>query len=312
MSPLENAMSTKRLSKTVIEGGRYGRNKFERYQSNAELRAAERDYLKEVLADPEAAYEDEIPDRQHVYKGFSDKLRPMYRWLDAQVGRLWSEVRSEVFKTFDTRTTAGRHITFDHLLKEVVDTESGFDNHGRMANPDIPVEHSSKTHYSRWGISDYYVDTDGILRKPLLDRRAWRRSFRYQKVYDHDYRAAEQWLQNRMVMQEGGKYYWLVPTEGVWLATWFEPNRFYDTYVQHDLMYFLRCTGGHKVTFTRPGTYSSIPISYTIQTSGPYWDHVKSPHSFRQRGELTLQDLKVFKGFKGKIREDILAYGKGR
>ena len=73
-------MSTKRMSKTVIEGGRGTRNKFERYQSNAEVRAAQRDYLKEVMADPEFAYEDEIPERQTVYKDFRDKLRPHHRW----------------------------------------------------------------------------------------------------------------------------------------------------------------------------------------------------------------------------------------
>ena len=302
-------MSTKRLSKTVIEGGRYGGNKYERYQSNAEQRAAERDYLKEVLADPESVYENEIPDRQPVGKGFTDKLSPMYRWLDTQVGRPWDEVRSEVFKTFDTRTTAGRHITFDHLLKEVVDTASGFNNHGYMANPDIKTLNERKRYHY---MSDYYVDTDGILRKPIYDRRAWRRSYSYQKVYDHEYRTAEQWLQNRMVMQDGGKYYWLVPTEGVWEATWFEPNKVYDAYMRHELVYFLRAFGNHKTLISHSSSYSSIPITYTINTSGPYWDPIKNPHSFRRRGELTLQDLKIFKAFKGKIREDILAYGKGR
>lgn len=298
------------MSKTVIEGGRGTRNKFERYQSNAEVRAAQRDYLKEVMADPEFAYEDEIPERQTVYKDFRDKLRPIYRWLDSKVGRPWDEVRSEVFQAFDTRTTAGRHILFDHLLREVVDSESGFDNHGNMADPDIPVEHS-KGRRSYWSVADYYVDQEGILRtRDERRRRRWR--YTEGRVTDQNYKDAAAWLANRMVMEEGGKYYWLVSTEGIWMATWFDPNKYYDTYTQHELTYFLRAFGNHKTVQTHPSIYGGPPITYTIQTSGPYWDPVKNPYSFRQRGELSLQDLKVFKGFKAKIRQDILAYGKGR
>jgi hypothetical protein len=57
--------------------------------------------------------------RTKVYQGFDDKLGPAYRWLEAQSGRPWNKVRSELFARFDTRTTAGRHIVFDHLLRSV-------------------------------------------------------------------------------------------------------------------------------------------------------------------------------------------------
>src|SRR5580692_493657 len=123
-------MSSKRLSKTVIEGGRHGYNKWERRHSHAEVRAGERDYLKQVITDPELADDIDIEAVRPVMKEFTDKLAPMYRWLDTQIGRPWSEVRSEIFTTFDTRTTAGRHITFDHLLSSVVETNSGFDKFG--------------------------------------------------------------------------------------------------------------------------------------------------------------------------------------
>lgn len=305
-------MSTKKLSKTVIEGGRIGRNKWERRNSHAEFRAEERDYIKAVKADPELADELEIGERQHVYKEFSDKLAPMYRWIEAQVGRNWDEVRSEIFQTFDTRTTAGRHITFDHLLKEIVDTESGFDDRGYMTNPEIPVISSnSKYHYRSF--ADYYVDQEGILRT-CKDRN--RRRYRYEpeKVpTEQEYKDAEVWLQNRMVIEQDGKLYWAMPTEGIWKATWFEPNKVYDRRTQHELSYYVRKSGNHEETHYSkdPFGYDSY-TSYTIKTSGAYWEKVANPYSFRQRGELSAEDIKIFRSFKAKIRRDMIAYGKGR
>lgn len=304
-------MSTKKLSKTVIEGGRIGRNKWERRNSHAEFRAEERDYIKAVKADPELADELEIGERQHVYKEFSDKLSPMYRWIEAQVGRPWSEVRSEVFQKFDTRTTAGRHITFDHLLREVVDTESGFDKYGNMANPDIPVVHTGRRSY--WSVADYYVDQDGILRTREERRR---RRYRYRPELipsEQDYKDAEVWLQNRMVIEREGKLYWAMPTEGVWKATWFEPNKVYDRYTQHDLLYYVRDLGPHTETYYRPDYFIKDRFtSYTVHESCPYWKKMENPYSFRQRGELSAEDIKVFRSFKAKIRRDMIAYGKGR
>jgi hypothetical protein len=149
-------MSTKNLAKTVIEGGRYGGNKYDRRKSSQEERVRAKEFCKKAKLDPEVAEEEVMEERQPVYKGFTDKLAPMYRWLDSQAGRPWSDVRSEVFQNFDTRTTAGRHITFDHLLRSVVETESGFDDRGYIADPNIPKESSNNRIW--WAYSDYYVD----------------------------------------------------------------------------------------------------------------------------------------------------------
>ena len=304
-------MSTKRLSKTVIEGGRQGRNKWERRNSHAENRAEERDYLKAVTADPELAEEMEIGERQHVMKDFTDKLAPMYRWIDSQVGRPWGDVRSEIFQKFDTRTTAGRHITFDHLLREIVDTESGFDDRGYMANPNIPVIHTEGKYYFE-SFADYYVDQDGILRS----RKRRRNRYRYQPELvpsEQNYKDAEAWLQNRMVLEKDGKLYWGMPTEGIWLATWFEPHKTYDRYSSRELFYFVRDSGNHKETYYRPDPlYKDRFFAYNVMESCPYWKKVENPFSFRQRGELSTQDIKTFRSFKSRIRKDILSYSKGR
>ena len=312
-------MSTKRLSKTVIEGGRYERNKFERRNSHVEVRAQERDYLKAVLADPEHAEEYEIDELQPVYQGFSDKLSPMYRWLDSQIGRPWSEVRSEVFQKFDTRTTAGRHITFDHLLREVVDTESGFDNHGLIIDPEIPKE-SGKLH-RYWGLADYYVDQDGILRGK--ENRHRRYHDRYEKVTEEEYKAAGEWLNGRMIMEVGGKLHWLVPQEDIWMASWYEPyvrisgSSPYPDYYNYNrpqsLGYYVWRNGEYVTRTTYYSAWDNFrPSLQTSKNYGDHWEKVENPYSFRQRGELNSEEIKTFRNFKERLRDEILAFGKGR
>lgn len=193
-------MSRKNLSRTVIEGGRYRGNKTDRYISNAEERARVRNYIQEVTLDPENYDEYDVEPREHVYKGFRDKLGPMYRWLQSQVGRPWDDVRSEVFTTFDTRTTAGRHIVFDHLLPAVTVGEEP--QYRYSANPDDPT-----TSYSD---HDYYVDDDGILQKKrYLGRRHYRG---YVKVPPFDTKQIANWLNGRIVGRVGNKLFWFVPT----------------------------------------------------------------------------------------------------
>lgn len=70
----------------------------------------------DLLRDPDAWDELVLPIREPVGKGFTDKLGPVERWLRSQVGRPWADVRSEIAGRFDTRSLAGRHIVFCHLL----------------------------------------------------------------------------------------------------------------------------------------------------------------------------------------------------
>lgn len=302
-------MSTKKLSRTVIEGGRAKHNKWERRHSHTEVRAEERDYLKKVMADLDLAEEEEIDLPRPVSKDFIDKLSPMYRWLDAQIGRPWDQVRSEIFQKFDTRTTAGRHITFDHLLRQVVDTESGFDRNGYMSNPDVELLNSRKKY---WSFSDYYVDTDGILRKPDIETRIWLRS-RYVQISQQDYQQAGTWLANRMVMEKAGQYYWLSPTQDIWLASWLDPySSNFDRFDKHNLAYYVWQDREYQ---TRSVSYpvDRYQPSYLItKTFGPHWEKVEHPYSFRQRGQLSGEDRKFFLSLKDKLRRQILEFSQGR
>ncbi len=46
---------------------------------------------------------------------FSDRLQPLWRWLDKQHGRKWNEVYSELRSANDYRNVRGRHL-LDHAL----------------------------------------------------------------------------------------------------------------------------------------------------------------------------------------------------
>jgi len=177
-------MATKNLARTVIEGGRHPRNVWERRSENTRERrqARETSALLRDRSDPDAVvYARRLP----VYQGFDDKLSPGFRWLRAQAGRPWNKVRSELFARFDTRTTAGRHIVFEHLLEA--------------------VEHAPRRSPRR---HDLFVDRHGILQTPSY-RRQRGRSWQPLPEPTHELRA---WLGERRVIARSGSLFWLVPT----------------------------------------------------------------------------------------------------
>jgi len=144
-------MSTKNLARTVIESGRARWNKYERGRARASERAWERVTSKRLLTATE--FEDVVyRPRKKVYRGQRDKLAPAERWLRRQIGRPWSRIRSELFARFDVRTTEGRHLLFDHLLKSI--------------QKETPVYR---------GRVDFSVDAFGILRGAENGRKLFRR-----------------------------------------------------------------------------------------------------------------------------------------
>lgn len=190
-------MSTKRLQRTVIEGGRHRYNKWERRYSHAETRAEENAYISEVTKDLENAYDYDIPKTRSVGKGFTDKLGPMYRWLHSQVGRPWDDVRAEVAATFDVRTTAGRHIVHDHLLRSVeVTPDFKYGNYYRG-----PIDQTT-SHYH----NDFYVDDEGILQmKTYIPRKNDVPRFNTNQIAN--------WINGRVVGYAGKKLFWFVPAD---------------------------------------------------------------------------------------------------
>jgi len=178
-------MSTKNLARTVIEGGRRTSNQFFRRHSNGVERAHahQLECALRLDADAESAV---FQPRNAVGPSFADKLGPARRWLRSQVGRPWNKVRAELFARFDTRTTAGRHILFCHLLKEV-DIEAGY--------------------WSRY--ADYAVSRHGILQR--RERPRFVRAWRYPRLPEPE-GVLRAWLGARRVIERAPRLYWLVAT----------------------------------------------------------------------------------------------------
>jgi hypothetical protein len=145
-------VARKDLSRTVIEGGRYYHNSFFRRASHGVARARTRTWIDRVRADLEDAEASAPVPGPRVHKMFRDKLGPALRWLHAQVGRPWAAVFSDVCARFDTRTVAGRHVVYDHMLRWI-DTDGGS---GRA-----------------WPHTQFVIDAAGFLRRDRRATRAW-------------------------------------------------------------------------------------------------------------------------------------------
>jgi len=115
--------------------------------------------------------------RPHFY----DRLGPLHRWLRAHVGTRWDDVYGEARAIFDSRTTAGRHILFGHLLGEV--------NH--------------RDDVSGWRWFRFDVDRSGILRELKRPRGGKPRICWSCK--------AGRWANGRKILERGSAAFWAVP-----------------------------------------------------------------------------------------------------
>lgn len=179
-------MSTKHLARTALEGGRYWGMTFRCRYENGALRANTRTALARVTAARLDADDWAAPRLDKLGRHFRDKLSVPERWLDAQVGRPWRLVRGELLRKFDTRTTAGRHLVFDHMLDWV--RERGACDAGEL----------------------FEVDAHGLLRR-LPRRRYWRR-LEMAAPLPRPERELAAWLNGRCVGARGDLLFWFIPT----------------------------------------------------------------------------------------------------
>jgi hypothetical protein len=208
-------MSTKKIQRTVIEGGRTGSSKWNRRNSHHTERASERDYCRKITVDSERSENDIFIDpKEKVRKEFNDKLGPMYRWLHSQTGKVWNDVKSEIHQKFDNRTTAGRHILYDHLLSSVEEVP---DLTYRRWYRDVDDYTSSR--YK----NDFYVDDAGLLQIKTYIPHG------HTGVPKFNIQSIINWLHNRVVGKVGDKFYWFAPvskskkyggTNKVWKIEW--------------------------------------------------------------------------------------------
>ena len=106
----------------------------------------------------------------------------------AALGAIFQDkIRSELMRRFDTRTTAGRHIVFCHLLRSV-----------RLGQVEDP-----------WRRFDFAVDRHGILR--AVKRVRPRRSALHANLPEPK-SVLLRWLGTRRVGERGVRLYWFVLT----------------------------------------------------------------------------------------------------
>ncbi|MBI4098766.1 MAG: hypothetical protein HY437_01895 [Candidatus Magasanikbacteria bacterium] len=199
-------MGAKNLARTVIEGGRTDNSKYDRRRSHRLVRrkltmaliAACREEIPCVWRgrpwleefEPECETENDAFVRQPVRREFDDRrLSPLWRWMDSRVGRLWDEVHAEVKARFNTRTTAGRHIVYCHLLDSV-----------------------EYAHEPRAGYSRYQIDEDGVLRDHGPRVKGWWHRGTQSRVTKNETLV---FANGRKVVQHGSELYWLVATENL-------------------------------------------------------------------------------------------------
>lgn len=182
-------MSTKDISKTPIEGGRTYHSKIKRRESSQHERRQVHTSICASHMDPDFFDNKFLPERKKVSKNFFDKLNPVERWMDKRIGKPWNKTYCLLKTKFDSRTTAGHHIVYDHIIQDVW----------------ISLDHSNKiVKYYR-----YYVDSYGVLRK--TPSRCKENDDLINRL-DAEKRRVEKWLDKRMIGKIGNILFWYCPT----------------------------------------------------------------------------------------------------
>lgn len=165
-------MATRRLARTVVEGGRTGGSK----NGRREIARANRRWK----LDADGEFEPPIA-RDGYGREFADRLRALDRWLRSRLGRPWADVYAEFVRENNPRTMKGWHLK-SHLASEV--SGAGFRETG------------GEYRYLR----GFYVE-GGILRERRPERVNYRA--RYKEEAD-----ANAWAAGRKVMETDGVLYW--------------------------------------------------------------------------------------------------------
>jgi hypothetical protein len=153
-------MARRNIAKTAIEGGRATQCRSAEREEDLKERRAYRDYCRVALLDEDldepGTGRGSSWDTGRRSREFDDRLNPVKRWLEAQVGRPWDKVKSDVVAKFNGRTLAGRHI-LGHVDGFVDKPEDKF-LYGRRG-------------WSRRYPGELYIDGRGVLRQvPVMTK----------------------------------------------------------------------------------------------------------------------------------------------
>ena len=175
-------MSTKRLSRTLLEAGTYHGSRKRIQKENTTNRHLERQRLHELTGSPDAdLMEAPSPKPSRGAISRDDKLAPIIRFLNSAVGRNWDKVLSEIRQKFPINSLQGMHI-WGHIENYIE----------RGQNGPRPL--------ARW--ARFYLDQQNRLqRTPKKPRKRW-------SVPDGADEAID-WLNGRRLVQQGAEWFWL-------------------------------------------------------------------------------------------------------
>lgn len=299
-------MSTKNISRTVIEGGRTTRSKDERRQIAADRRNYERDLINDLSSDEDG---DARADRRNFEpkwgegRSFHDKLGPLKRWINSRVGRKWNDVFSEITSKFDTRTVPVRHIVYGHLLNYIDGV-------------------SEKERFSSYR-GEFYIDDGGILRKNE-DYGSWRRMNRSVVPYPVQRKATEEirkWFDGRLIGKRGSKYFWFNPRMNVIVdCGWKDGGGGFfghmlggpDSHTckfkwrKHFIVMVPRHVDRSKSGLNRSAMYSK-PTPHPVPTElAEMWRHEESTGPYLQGKQLTSDELKKFEKLSSLVGKEVM------
>lgn len=188
-------MSKKNLARTPLEGGRTNEDREWRRDWIETHRRMRHATNHKMTRDPSAwdSIDLEIDRQGWRDSKFKDKINAIERWIAKQVGRKWDDVYSEIKQRFDCRTTAGRHILYDHIIGYV---ELSLDSHRRSR-------------------AEFMVDEDGILvRGPW--RRNWHRRPAEPAIVKRTIDEVRAFCGDRKVRNIGTELFWMLPINPKW------------------------------------------------------------------------------------------------
>lgn len=174
-------MSTRKLSRSIVEGGRANRS--ERRAEIKSERAEQKAFLAKCVLDPEYSDEDFITEMRPVRKEFNDRFGAFTRYIDSNIGRSWNNVYSELKEKFSEESMKDWHMML-HMKQSI----------------DIHGEYKVGFYWPT-----YYVDSDHILRKRKKEKFKFKADLSQERAND-----IVRWLDKRFIHMVDGVLYWYV------------------------------------------------------------------------------------------------------
>lgn len=282
-------MSTKNLNRTVIEGGR--NNTEDRREASRIIRRSNKSFLQ-VVKRVEDADDVSTPAPHHrrmannpVYSrkdGFTDKLSPVYRYLDSQVGRPWRLVFADICEKFPLSGLAGQHVVNQHIIGSVLGAG------GHEGKPkDLANDFFRQT---------YYIDHVGLLKKFKAGKRPISNQGR-RLLTKKDHEEMAKWLNGRKVLLgKDNTMYWALPTEKVLVKTKF------DTVVRAYISWSKLDNTIHWFVVDREGNKRKVTPWYDPRTEPPDWIY---SGTWRQSKPASIKDVEYYNSWTEEVRKFI-------